>query len=316
MAQRTLSRTLVPVLTALVLAGAAEAQTGSRLGTSRSFWSQAAPAAAVKQAATKRAEPPASDDQDEGMGSTASILISSYDAEAKAGRLLSVTEDGESNELMSRPGEAVQQVHEVHADGLPLALVIWRSMRGEPALHAEVWTNDGFPQLVSGGVDRIRWRDARVQVQQKKGQWVIKVARSLDGENTVAPLLRKREIYKMTARGLKLLGQKREKISTPEQALNWVADQGRLGRFDDLKPTLLKLQKAGGVNFQRATLQLTRLRGTPATRHQARMLLDMLAARSKNGGVVTAAADRILEMSWEDSAKYAISQEASQTETD
>ena len=54
--------------------------------------------------------------------------------------------------------------------------------------------------------------------------------------------------------------------------------------------------------LQRAAIVLSRVPAGPAARGKSRLLLETMAAASSRQNIVIAAADRLLEMAWEDSA--------------
>lgn len=238
-------------------------------------------------------------DLDEGMG-TAAALVPSFDVEARAGSLVAVGKTAGGEVLMRREGEAVLAVHEVDAEGVRLSLVFWKSLTEPGVLRPELWSADGSP--VWGNLARVTWQDARVEVRAQDEGWSVRVSRSLTGENQSEPRLPKRERYRITARGLELEAQRYARPDTPEQRLNLIADLGTQGRWAPMVAQVKELPRTSPVYLQRAAIVLSRFPAGPAARGKSRLLLETMASHSSRQEIVVAAADRLLEMAWEESA--------------
>lgn len=239
---------------------------------------------------------------DEGMGS-ALALVPSFDVAARAGALVAVGRTAGGEVLMQRPGEAVLQVHEVDAGGAPLVLVLWRSLEHPGRLRPELWGADGSP--VWGTLPRVTWEDARVEVQRSQGEWKLRVTRSLTGENGDQPRLRKRERYQVHSRGLVADAHRYASVETPEQRLDLIEDLGARGEWAAMVRQVKALPRTSPEYLQRAAIVLSRFPGGPAARGKSRLLLETMAAHSSRREIVVRAADRLLEMAWEDSPVHA-----------
>lgn len=237
-------------------------------------------------------------DVDEGMGS-ALALVPSFDVEARAGSLIAVGRSAGGEVLMQRPGEAVLRIYPLAADGAGVSLVLWTSLEEPGVLHPELWSADGSP--VWGTLPRVRWSDARAEVQTKGGETVVMVTRSLTDENAAQPRLRKRERYRVRASGLVADAHRYAKAETPDQVLNLAADLGARGKWDSMVRQVKQLPRTTPVYLQRAAILLSRFPAGPAARGKSRLLLETMAAHSSRQDIVVAAADRLLEMAWEDS---------------
>jgi hypothetical protein len=237
-------------------------------------------------------------DADEGMGS-ALALVPSFDLATRTGSLVSVGEAEGGEVVMQRPGEAVLRVHELEAEGTQVVLVLWRSLEEPGVLHPELWSAEGSP--LWGTLPRVTWRDARVEVRHKDGAAVLMVTRSLTDENEVAPL-RKRERYRVNPGGLLADAHRYAKAEGPEQTLNLIADLGNRGQWAAMVQQVKRLPRKEARFLQRAAIILSRFPAGPAARGKSRLLLETMAAHSSKQDIVVAAADRLLEMAWEDTA--------------
>ncbi len=232
-------------------------------------------------------------------GSSAALLVTSYDPAESAGLLLSLDEEGQTQEVIRHKGEVCQRIYEVVGD-IPYALALWRPIDKVQTIHPEVWSIPGYPSLEWGGLPRYSWVDAEVIVRPGKRGIEVWVNRSLVGENDTLPHLRCKEKYLLTERSLVLLKQSTGKIKTPEQMLNLIHSFGEQQENEKMVAAVKKLPRKPAKYLQRAVILLSRFGKGAAVKNQSKQLLEMMATHSNQPDVVTKATNRLLEMAWEE----------------
>lgn len=236
-------------------------------------------------------------DDDEGMGSFA-FFAPSFDPATNTGSLLAVDGHGGSEDLQERSGEVVQRLYEMQIGSTPMTVVVWRSLTKPDRRSLELWSNDGYPALVWGGLPRVYWDEAEVVVREKSGRWLVQVTRSLTGENLSEPHLRTREAFEVTKTGLLLRKRKRQEITTPEQRLNVVADLAVSQEWQAMIEEVKALPKRPSEYLQRAALILTKALPQGGDQQAAEQVLGLLASRSSSSEIATQAGNQLLERAW------------------
>jgi hypothetical protein len=233
------------------------------------------------------------EEEDEGMGGFVAI-VPQYDLENGTGSLLALSSDGSGETIQEREGEVVHQIYEFRDNNVPMLLVVWKSLEKPEQLSPELWVNEGYPSLVWGGFRRVLWNQARIRLTERKGRWFVQVARSLLGENQVQPLLRTKELYRITEDGLQLYRSKRQKATTPDQLLNVVADLAEKRSWKDMIAEVKRLPSRPSIYLQRAALLLVKHQPKDGDTEPTENLLRILVERSRSPEIA-AEADRHLQ---------------------
>jgi hypothetical protein len=230
-----------------------------------------------------------------------------FDSVEKAGIFQEVREDGSFHELDRRPGWTLQEIHALELGGHDGVLLLWKSFPLQERTSPELWVEEAPPpgfeflppltRVWPRDEDPVVWHEARHEVIVRRGGARLRVARGLAAENHDAPLLRRKEVWLLTADGARLQDVRNGKPLRPEQLLNLLAEEVRAevghdpGRLQDL---LRASARAGTMYRDRAVVEMTRLPLNERAWEASKKVLDALVL----GGSPAAewAAARLFEM--------------------
>lgn len=229
-------------------------------------------------------------------------FVAGFDEALGGGVLLHTVETGGFDGVYTRPGYSVDSIHDHILGETRVLVVMWRSLtdgdRLSPSVWVEVQDGDRMDLFHAWPPEpgSVEWDGAQLRVRSRGEKIWLSVARNLDGENQAEPFARKMETFEITAGQVRLTEQKFSGLDTPDQILNALEDRVQYGDLNAIRKLLGKLPK-DEAHLGRAAILLGRVQD-PGVRAAARTALRELTARDNE--VAGAAADRLLEMAWED----------------
>ena len=233
--------------------------------------------------------------------------IAGFDSATRTGLFQEVREDGSIQELDRRAGWALQEIHPLRLESRDGVLLVWKSFPLQERTSPELWVDDpppeGFDFLPAlsrvwpRGEEPVVWHEARHELIVRKGVARLRVARGLAAENQDAPLLRRKEAYRLGPEGARLEEARTAEPRSPEQLLNLLAEEVRGGEGQDpgrVRDILRASARAGVMYRDRAVVEMTRLPLDERAWNASKQLLDTLVL----GGSPAAewAAARLFEM--------------------
>lgn len=231
-------------------------------------------------------------------------FLAGFDERTKRGALLRTTSDGGTALVHARAGWHIERIHDQRLGDLRVMLVLWRSYPDGARTSPALWV-EGFDGEITDLVHRwpatpgaTEWENAEVTVVRRGDALRIGVVRDLVGENRARPRLRKREVYQATPFEMRRIQQRYARATTPEQVLNGIADLLEQEDVAGARDHVRRLPKSPRVFRERAAILFTRLAEEGAARAASRELLGALVDADTPASSL--AADRLLEMSWED----------------
>lgn len=233
--------------------------------------------------------------------------IAGFDAHEKAGLFQEVREDGTLHELDRREGWTLQEIHPLELEGRAGVLLLWKSFPLQARTSPELWVDEpppeGFEFLPAltrvwpRGEAPVVWHEARHEVILRRGTSRLRVARGLAAENQEAPLLRRKELYRLTPAGARLEEVRTGKPRSPAQLLNLLAEEVRSESVEDpdrLKDLVRATARAGAMYRDRAVVEMTRLPLDQRAWEASKQVLDALVLG--NSPAAEWAAARLFEM--------------------
>lgn len=240
----------------------------------------------------------------EALDFVVAFRIPGFDPVAKAGLLIGVDPEGNTRELHRRPGWSLQQVHVVEMNATPGVLLLWRSFPKPDKLSPELWAEVPPPMGMEdlAGYERVWpkderpvvWHHAKAELRSKDGAAHLWVRRKLAGENSTAPLLGRKEVWRLTAQGPELARATQGEVTTTEQRLNLIADLVDVGAYARARSELKQLPRTPTSYFERAAVVLSHIPMGERQWAASKQALDMIVAGG--GPVAERAAARLFEM--------------------